>query len=190
MKLVVGLGNLGDRFRLNRHNLGFMVLDRLAERIGLLSPIERFLSIAFREIEQPPGQQPAEHPSFQREKNWLIKPMTSMNFSGRAVKKYVRFYRIKFDDVLIIHDELDLPFGETRLEKNRTSAGHRGVESVISELGSKAFYRLRIGISRPPANISAENYVLSDFTLEERRKLDQVVDRAATLVIDYLLNES
>ena len=152
-KLIVGLGNPGPKYQGTRHNAGFMVLDRLAETIRVSVDRTKFGSLYGE------GSWPGD-------RLVLLKPQTFMNLSGRAVADAARFYKVPPEDIVVLHDELDLPFGQIRLKEGGGHGGHNGLRSIIAELGSAEFLRLRIGIGRPDKG-SAEKYVLSPFTPEE-----------------------
>lgn len=152
MKLIVGLGNPGDQYRLTRHNVGQLVLDALSE----------------------PGNSVK-----------LYKPKSFMNECGPEIAEKLRFYKLGFSDLLVIHDDLDLPFGEFRLQLARSSAGHHGVDSVISALGTNAFWRLRIGIG-PRGEIPGDQFVLERWSYVEEKQLDQLVKEAVTRVQTWL----
>ena len=162
MKLVVGLGNPGKQYQKTRHNVGFRVLDALENKLK------------------------AED---QRLKAILLKPQTFMNLSGQEVAKKANFYKIKSEDMAVIYDELDLPFSEIRVRKSGSSAGHKGVESIINSLGTENFTRIRIGIGRPPENFRTEDYVLENFTKEEEPVIQKAVDEAVEIVIKWLGKE-
>lgn len=151
IKLVVGLGNPGSQYEKTRHNAGFLFLDQLAERFGA----RWTLSSQFQ----------AEFASFvlSGHKLLLLKPMTFMNRSGLSVSRAVRFYKIEPESLLVVHDELDLPWQVIRLKQDGGHAGHNGLRDIIGHLGAKNFYRLRIGIGRPVLGRSVAEYVLSPF---------------------------
>ena len=173
-KLIVGLGNPGSKYLWTRHNAGFMVLDRLAEIIRI--PVDR-----------------TKFNSLTGEGNWLgarlvlLKPQTFMNLSGRAVAEAARFYKIPAPDIIVVHDELDLPFGQLRLKEGGGHGGHNGLRSIIAELGSADFLRLRVGIGRPDKG-SAEKYVLTLFSAEETGFVRHVADGACES-LEMLLQE-
>ena len=162
--LVVGLGNPGPGYAKTRHNAGFMVLDRLAEEEGLV----------FRE----------KNDALLAEwgRGWLLKPLTYMNLSGRAVAPFVRKKGIPLHRLLVVHDDLDLPLGKIRLKRGGSSGGQKGVASIIQALGDDGFDRLRIGIGRPPPGMDAARYVLSPFTQEEEKLFAKVLEAAADAV--------
>ena len=159
--LIVGLGNPGPRYARTRHNVGFMVLDRLDQDLGLDWRTRGNALVA------------------RWGAGWLMKPLTYMNLSGEAVAPFVRYYRIPLARVLVVHDDLDLPLGRLRFRARGSSGGQRGVASIIAHLGSEAFPRLKVGIGRPPAGWAAPDWVLSPFKPEEADLLARVVDRAA-----------
>jgi PTH1 family peptidyl-tRNA hydrolase len=172
--LLVGLGNPGREYRLNRHNAGFLLLDRLVERHRLLGCTKRQgkALITTGQI----GETPVV----------LAKPQTYMNLSGEAVSSLVRFYQIPLERLLVVLDDIDLPFGTLRLRAEGGSAGQGGLRSIIQQLGTEAFPRLRLGIGRPPGVKAAANYVLRDFRGEDLEVLDVILTTAAEAVECYL----
>jgi len=148
MKLIVGLGNPGEKYQKSRHNVGFILLDKFAADNNLnWRKVERFNS------------EVADYSN-----GLLIKPQTFMNNSGDAVSKLVNFYKISLNDLIIIHDDVDLPLGAIKKQKGKNSAGHHGVENIIEELGTKDFWRIRVGIGKPEdKNIPVDEWVLQDF---------------------------
>jgi PTH1 family peptidyl-tRNA hydrolase len=148
MKLIVGLGNPGERYQKSRHNVGFILLDKFAADNNLnWRKVERFNS------------EVADYSN-----GLLIKPQTFMNNSGDAVSKLVNFYKISLNDLIIIHDDVDLPLGAIKKQKGKNSAGHHGVENIIEELGTKDFWRIRVGIGKPEdKNIPIDEWVLQNF---------------------------
>ncbi len=162
--LIVGLGNPGRRYAHTRHNLGFRVLDQLVSQSQGWSPWNKKGDVLVCQTMQ------SEHKIF------AIKPQTFMNDSGQAVARFIKFYQIPLDQVWIVHDDVDLPFGELRQAFDRGSAGHQGVESIINHLGGQAFHRLRIGLgSNREYNLTAEDYVLQNFSATEERALTSTV---------------
>ncbi|MEE2788621.1 MAG: aminoacyl-tRNA hydrolase [Myxococcota bacterium] len=167
--LIVGLGNPDPKYTANRHNIGFMVLDRLADRAGLSMSKTKFRS------RYATGQ-------FEGKSVVVLKPQTYMNLSGRAVVPAQRFFDIEATRILVVHDELDLPFGKLRLKVGGGHAGHNGLRSMISEMGTNGFSRLRVGIGRPSRG-DVSSYVLSDFAAgEEREWLPDLIDRACDAI--------
>ncbi|MBI4307544.1 MAG: aminoacyl-tRNA hydrolase [Chloroflexi bacterium] len=171
MKLIVGLGNPGPQYASNRHNVGFRCVDRFAKERGA----------AF--TRKKPDYQMAEV-EIAGEKVLLLKPRTFMNESGRAVAPVARFYRISLSDLLVIYDDLDLPVGKVRIRPGGSSAGHRGVQSIIEALGSEEFPRIRVGIGRPEERgQDAVSYVLGGFTAQEEDAIQKVVERVSEAVL-------
>ena len=170
MKIVVGLGNPGREYAATRHNLGFMVVDELARRHTASERRNRFRSDLVEIFDEG-------------EKVVLLKPRTYMNLSGSAVREAVSWYKAALDDVLVVVDDIDLPFGGMRLRAKGGSGGHNGLRSIIAELGVDAFARMRIGIGRGPGH--ATRQVLSRFTAEEERILTSVIEAAADCVLEW-----
>lgn len=172
MKLIVGLGNPGKAYAGNRHNVGFRCIDRLAaehripvrERRLRLKPIKAVFGRG--EVAVTPVV--------------LAKPLTFMNLSGTAVAQLVRRLGVSPDDVIVIHDDMDLPLGKLRIRRGGSAGGHKGVTSVIDSLGSDGFIRIRIGIGRPDGDEIA--HVLGDFTADEKSMVTETVERAAGAV--------
>jgi peptidyl-tRNA hydrolase, PTH1 family len=167
MLLVVGLGNPGPRYASTRHNAGFMVVDELAARGGA-----SFRSKFSGELcEVKLGGEPA----------FLLKPQTFMNDSGRSVRAVATFYKIGLDSTLVVHDELDLPFGQLRLKQGGGDAGHRGLRSITANLGAGDYLRLRFGIGRPPPDFrgSPADFVLEAFASAEQAELRKQISSAA-----------
>jgi PTH1 family peptidyl-tRNA hydrolase len=174
MKLVVGLGNPGTRYRLTRHNLGFMVIDALAERWRIGVGGRR------HEAELGTGE-------IGGARVVLAKPQTFMNVSGESVTKLRRLYRLDPPDILAIYDDLDLPLGKVRLRGDGGAGGHNGVASLISVLG-KGFPRLRVGIGRPPGGADPVGFVLERFEASEVTTVRDAIARAADGVESWLTN--
>ena len=172
MHLVVGLGNPGPKYSKNRHNVGFMVVDRLAERGGQSSFREKFQGLYAKTLL-------GTHDVI------LLKPMTYMNLSGESVGKAMRFFRIPLDRVLVVHDELDLEPEVLRLKRAGGTAGHNGLKSCVKHCGGPGFHRLRVGIGRPKVQ-KVESYVLSDFDAVTASRLPDVVDDAASMVESWV----
>ena len=165
MHLVVGLGNPGLEYAKNRHNVGFMVVERL----GGADPWREKWKSRFARV-RVGGEGVV-----------LLEPLTFMNRSGEAVQPAMRFFDVPLERVLVVHDELDLPFGTLRLKKGGGVAGHNGLKSVVQHCGGPDFARLRIGIGRP-ARGAVEKHVLSDFSSEEGAALEDVLHDAARAV--------
>jgi len=168
MLLVVGLGNPGKKYAAHRHNVGFMALDAMAGEVSGLAWKEKFSGVFAR------GELFGKSAA-------LLKPMTFMNLSGDSVQPAMAFTKVAVGDVVVLHDELDVPFGEVRLKVGGGHAGHNGLRSLIERLGTPDFIRVRIGIGRPPPGFRGEvaDYVLSNFDASERAELGDVLEKAA-----------
>ncbi|MFO7249467.1 MAG: aminoacyl-tRNA hydrolase [Actinomycetes bacterium] len=167
--LIVGLGNPGPEYAGNRHNAGFMVLDELAARVG-----GRFK--AHRSRAEVVEGRLAGHPVV------LAKPRSYMNLSGGPVKALADFYKVPPADLIVVHDELDIPFGALRAKFGGGDNGHNGLRSITNSLGTRDYFRVRFGIGRPPGRMDPAVYVLRDFATAERKDLPLLVDRAADVV--------
>lgn len=163
--LLAGLGNPGREYRENRHNVGFMLVDRVCQEFGIkIGKVQAKALIGSGLIN---GQ-----------KVILAKPQTYMNLSGQSISGLVRFYKIPLTNVLVVHDDLDLPLGTLRLRPSGGSAGQKGIASTIEQLGTPEFARMRIGIGRPPGQMDSAAYVLQNFSQQEREVLELTLDRA------------
>lgn len=157
MKLIVGLGNPGKEYENTRHNVGFRVLD------GYLNTNDwkkKFSALYHEEI-------------INSEKVIFVKPLTFMNLSGDAVVKFVNYYDVKIDDILVIHDDLDLPFSTYKLKKNSSAGGHNGIKSIINRLNSQEFARLKVGVSHDKS-IDTKDYVLGNFSKKENEVFNEM----------------
>jgi PTH1 family peptidyl-tRNA hydrolase len=170
--LVVGLGNPGNEYARNRHNVGFMVADLLADRIG--GKFSRHRRAVAEVAEGRLG--------FGGPKLVLAKPLTYMNLLGGPVAALAQFYKVPPGQVIAIHDELDVAYGQLRVKCGGGEGGHNGLRSMSKSLGTKDYVRVRFGIGRPPGRQDPADYVLSDFSPAERKELEFLVDRAADMV--------
>ena len=170
--LIAGLGNPGREDRVSRHNFGFMVLDRLAER----------LNVQFNKEQQKALTASA---AYEGRRLLLAKPQTYMNESGRAVVPLLRYYKIPQDHLLVIHDDMDLPFGTLRVRPNGSNGGQKGVGSIITQLGNQDFSRIRCGIGHPPGPMEVVDFVLNKFGKEDEELLPAVLDKAASCALDF-----
>jgi peptidyl-tRNA hydrolase, PTH1 family len=174
--LVVGLGNPGPGYAGNRHNVGQMVLDELADRSGAAFRAHKGLAVAAQgRLGVLPGGRPG--PAVV-----LAKPTSYMNTSGGPVASLARYYAVPPDRVAVVHDELDLPFGELRLKRGGGEGGHNGLRDVTKALGSKEYVRVRVGIGRPPGRMDPADFVLRDFSATERKELPFLLGDAADAV--------
>ena len=167
MRMIIGLGNPGREYTETRHNIGFMVLRELAQRYNPPTPKSRFR---------------AEISEFflGTEKVVLVAPQTFMNASGVSVQQAINWYKLEIDDTLVVYDDLDMPFGQLRFRANGSAGGHNGIKSIIEQLGTSDFPRLKVGIGRGPGTAVA--HVLSRFNPEETAALPEVISRAADAV--------
>lgn len=164
MKIFVGLGNPGAEYAKTKHNVGFMLADKLAEKIGATSWREKFNALIAESF-------------FEGEKILIVKPQTFMNLSGEAVQPLTDFYKIETENLIVAHDDMDLPVGKIRLRPKGSGGGHHGIESIIQHLGGeKNFPRVRIGIGRPPQNWTVNNHVLSPFNFEDAEKISATIE--------------
>ncbi len=171
--LIVGLGNPGREYRENRHNIGFMLIDRLAVRLG--ARMTRMQSKALLGSANHEGA-----------KIILAKPQTFMNLSGQAVQSLVRFYKLPLENIMLVHDDLDIPFGTLRLRPGGGPGGQKGIKSTIQHLGTQDFPRLRLGIGRPPGRMDPAAYVLQDFRKGDEQILSETLDRAADAALLFI----
>lgn len=171
MFLVVGLGNPGKQYELNRHNVGFMAVDALRASEGVADYREKF-SGAFAK-----GDELA-----------ILKPMTFMNLSGDSLQPCAAFLKVAPPEIVVVHDELDLPFGDVRIKVGGGHAGHNGLRSIIQRLGTPDFARVRVGVGRPPPGFQGDvaAYVLANFDAGERAELPEILDRAIASVRSIL----
>jgi len=164
--LIIGLGNPGREYKENRHNVGFMLVDRLAVRFDTRNMKVQSKAIVISTLRE--GR-----------KIILAKPQTFMNLSGTSVQGLMRFYKLPLENLLVAHDDLDLPFGTLRIRPGGGPGGQKGVGDIITKLGTQDIARLRIGIDHPPGRMDPANYVLQDFPSKELIALSQILDRAA-----------
>ncbi len=170
MKLIVGLGNPGNEYEMTRHNAGFIALDKMIEQENLSRKKSDKLQADTFDFK------------IGRNKIILAKPLTFMNDSGRSVQSLINFYRIMAKDLIVVHDDKDIPVGEIRVQVNRGPAGHNGIKSIIENIGTQDFTRIRIGVG--PADKEKieiiSNFVLNKFTKEEFKILQPALDNAIT----------
>ena len=171
--LIVGLGNPGREYKDNRHNVGFMLIDRLSVRLNArMSRVQAKALVG--------------SVNFEGNKIILGKPQTYMNLSGQSIQGLARFYKLPLENMLVAHDDLDLPFGTIRIRPGGGPGGQKGVASTIERLGTKDFRRLRIGIGRPPGRMDPAAYVLQDFPKADQIILSEILDRAADAVLTFM----
>ena len=166
MKIIVGLGNPGIPYRMTRHNIGFQVVDRLAKLSHIPIRTKRFKSLYGKGW-------------IDSQQAILVKPITFMNRSGEAVKKVTDFFHLGVDDLVVVHDDLDLALGRIRFKQKGGDGGHQGVRSIIEMMGGNNFLRLKVGIGRPPVGMEPAEYVLEAFERIEQSRLDGILSQAA-----------
>ena len=171
--LIVGLGNPGREYRETRHNIGFMAVDALSRRVEI--PLTKVQSKALTGLG-----------TIAEKRVILAKPQTFMNLSGQAVSALIRFYKIPLDHLLVVHDDIDLPFGVLRMRPDGGSGGQKGLASIIGQLGTNTFPRLRLGLGRPPGRMEAAGYVLQDFSREEKELLGPLFARTGDAILVFL----
>ena len=171
MKIFVGLGNPTPEYAATKHNVGFMLADRLADEFGAENWREHFNALIAEMF-------------LDGEKILLVKPQTFMNLSGEAVAPIMNFYKLDAHDLTVAHDDMDLPLGMIRLRPKGSGGGHHGVESIIQHLGGeKNFPRVRIGVGRPPKNWTVNHHVLSPFAQEDAEKISAAIDQLVPAVL-------
>lgn len=171
MKLIVGLGNPGKEYDSTRHNVGFMCVDNFVDNFSLSSKFQGFIAEIIHN----------------GEKILFLKPTTYMNESGVSVKKVMDYYNISVDNILIIHDDLDLEIGKQKIKCNSSSGGHNGIRSIISHLKTESFARLKIGISNNK-NMDTKNYVLGKFTKAEMEILNPIINKSKDIIESFINN--
>jgi PTH1 family peptidyl-tRNA hydrolase len=178
--LIVGLGNPGREYRETRHNVGFMLLDRLTVMLNA-----RFTRMQSRALVASANYTPPNAMGVGC-KIILAKPQTFMNLSGQSVQGLIHFYKLPLENLLIAHDDLDLPVGTIRIRPDGRSAGQKGMTSTIEHLGTDEFPRLRLGIGRPPGQMQAPDYVLQGFSKPDLAIISETINRAAEAALTWV----
>ncbi len=174
MKIIFGLGNPGVRYRKTRHNIGFQIVDQLARKYHIPISSRLFKSLygkGWIDVEEV----------------ILAKPMTYMNRSGEAVREALNYFHLSPENLIVVHDDLDLPFGRLRFKRKGGDGGHQGVRSIIESLNQNNFLRLKVGIGRPPEGMDPSEYVLSPFDEIEKSRLGMVISKGAESIKVLLL---
>jgi PTH1 family peptidyl-tRNA hydrolase len=171
--LFIGLGNPGREYKLTRHNIGFLTIDELASRHSI-------------KIDRVKNKALIGSGHYIENKLTLAKPQTYMNLSGQSVVSLIKYYKLPVDHTLIIHDDLDLPFGTLRMRPSGSAGGQKGILSVIQMLGTDQIPRLRLGIGRPPGRMNPVNYVLQRFSTQEEEMLEEIIDRACQACLSFI----
>ncbi len=169
MKLIIGLGNPGRQYEETRHNIGFRVVERLSRQCDIALSSSKF------DGEYGQGQ-------VEGEKAALLKPQTYMNCSGDSVAPAARFFKVEPQDLIVVHDELDLPFGRLQVKVGGSTGGHNGLSSIVERLGREDFVRIRVGIGKPDRKEKVVGHVLGGFSKDEQAQLDEVAERAVMAV--------
>lgn len=172
MRLIIGLGNPGEKYQKNRHNLGFGVVEKIAQKRGVVFRLEPIYLSRFAEMGDL------------NNRIKIVEPQTFMNNSGKAVSKIKNYWKVNSEDIWVVYDEVDLSLGKIKVQLGGSSAGHKGLESIIETIG-KDFWRIRIGIGKN-SKIPTEKWVLKNFTPEEEKKLRRIIDQIADLVLKSL----
>lgn len=172
--LLIGLGNPGREYKDTRHNIGFMLIDHLAEKIGA-----RGMKVQSKAI--------VTSGLYEERKLILAKPQTYMNLSGQSVQGLLHFYKIPLENLLVAHDDLDIPYGTIRIRPTGGPGGQRGMANTIELLGTKDFPRLRLGIGRPPGRMDPKDYVLQDFSRDELKLMPEVLARATEAALEFVM---
>lgn len=175
MKLIIGLGNPGSKYQSTRHNIGFLALDKIAS--------SHDISVSLKGFDAWYGKGKITNTPV-----LLAKPQTFMNISGVSVRKLVDYFKIDLEDIIVVHDDIDLPFNTIRLKAGGGHAGHKGIISIIDDLGDPAFIRVRIGIGKPLDSMSVERYVLEPFTDDEIKLLPHITETASDAVTMIILS--
>ncbi|MBE7534491.1 MAG: aminoacyl-tRNA hydrolase [Anaerolineales bacterium] len=173
--LLVGLGNPGREYANTRHNFGFMAIDRLAVRLNA-----RGMKVQSKAI--------VMDSKYEDHKLILAKPQTYMNLSGQSVQGLAHFYKIPNENLMILSDDLDLPFGTIRIRASGGPGGQRGLSSILEKLGTKDVPRMRLGIGRPPGRMDPADYVLQNFSRDDLKSLSELLDRAADAALEFVTN--
>ncbi len=173
MKIIAGLGNPGEQYRLTRHNMGFLVVDALADESGIAIQKKKFEALL------GDGR-------IAGNRVLLVKPQTFMNLSGHSIRQVTDFYQKTADDLIVVHDDLDLPFGTVRVKVGGGDGGHKGLRSLIEHLGDANFTRVRLGIGKPPFREDVEHYVLQPCPKADLEQLAEAVRTACDAVREIL----
>ena len=171
MKLIVGLGNPGKEYEKTRHNIGFMTIDQYADKLGVSITKEKYNGLYAETI-------------INSEKVILLKPQSYINLSGEVIRRFIDFYKIDIEDILIIHDDLDLEVGTYRVKQHGSSGGHNGLKNIELHLGTQEYKRIKIGISNNKL-MDTKDYVLGKISKEEQEKIDEVKNVVMDILDDY-----
>lgn len=171
MKMIIGLGNPGDKYEKTRHNVGFMLVDMLAVDLKVAVSKSKYQALL--------GEAQLDG-----EKIILVKPQTYMNLSGEAVGQLVRWYKLAVEDILVVYDDMDLPFGKLRIRSSGGPGGHNGMKSIIAHLGTNKFNRMRIGIGQP--GVGDVDHVLGRFSKQELAAIEQIINKTIQAIYTFV----
>src|SRR4030042_5216630 len=167
MRLIIGLGNSGEKYEHTRHNIGFLILEKIAEKRGVVFRLESMYEARFAEMGE------LDH------RIKLVQPQTFMNESGRAISKIKNYWKVDSEDIWVIHDDVDLEFGKIKVVLGGSSAGHKGVQSIIDNIGEE-FWRIRVGVGKND-EIPTDEWVLKNF--DDTKKMEEIIDRVGGFVL-------
>ena len=173
VKVIFGLGNIGGNYKKTRHNVGFMVVDQFSKKHSI-----RVKDVKYKAVFGKGAIQDVDV--------LIIKPLTFMNLSGGAVKKFFKKYSVELEDLLVVHDDIDLALGKVKKKTGGGDAGHLGIRSIIQSFGSRDFSRIRVGIGRPDDNSDISDWVLTPFSKEEKVTLTEPIEVAVQKIEDFL----
>lgn len=173
MKLIVGLGNPGKNYENTRHNLGFMVLEKYFKKRNINNPKEKFGGIYYETV-------------IENEKVLFLKPQKYINLSGEVLKRYIDFFKLKTEDILIIHDDLDTPCGSVKVKPSGGSGGHNGLKDIEKNIGTKEYRRVKLGISNNK-DLDTKDYVLGKLSGNDKDLINQAIDKTVELIDDYFV---
>lgn len=181
MHLVVGLGNPGPRYQLTRHNIGFLVVDALVQHLEARAGADNFNSVIYDAKIDGDGGGKIDVK--------LIKPQTFMNLSGEAVQPLLAYYKVPLENLLVVHDDIDQPFGKMKLQKKRGHGGHNGIRNIHEKLGTDDYARLKLGVGRPPhPQMQVVDYVLQNFEKDKDSELADFIGLAGEAAMSFLID--
>lgn len=175
MKIIVGLGNPGKQYEKTRHNVGFMAIDKIAENLNININKNKFNGLI--------GEG-----ALDGEKIFLVKPQTFMNLSGNCVQEIAKFYKVQVEDIIVIHDDIDIEFEKIRIRPSGSPGTHNGMRNITDMLQSQKFPRVRIGVGKPKENQELYNFVLSEFDANEMKILEHTINDVADAVVEIIKN--
>lgn len=175
MILVVGLGNPGKQYEQTRHNIGFDVIDYMANKYNIDVNREKFKGVLGEGF-------------IENEKVILLKPLTYMNLSGESIRELANFYKLEDDEIIVVYDDISLDIGRLRIREKGSAGGHNGIKSIIQNLGGDKFPRVKVGVGQPKDNLV--NHVLGKFSKEDREKMEKVIPIASDAIVEIIKNDA